>query len=135
MTQNKDSLPPMSPGAFRLILWIIWASFLGSLVVYKIIFTFGIETDWSAFGIIPLGIIVVFSVAALAIRLLLIPRFTEAGKLLPVFVVGLAIAEVPAFVGFFVFPEVSISFFIVCVVLVSTYIPVFKFELPHDQNS
>lgn len=130
---NQSPQPPtLNPGAFRLILWVIWASFLGSLFVYKIVFTFGIETDWSTFGVLPLGILVISAAASLGMRLLLLPKFKEPGKLLPIFVVGLALAEVPAFFGFFVFPAVSIAFFVISVGLVLTFLPIFEIQFPND---
>lgn len=83
-------LRPAPPRA--LVFWVIWAAILaGSIVIYTVFSrrvaapdAGGGILDW--FGLAPL-------LGSVAVRWLVFPRFTEINRALPIFVVGLALAE------------------------------------------
>lgn len=98
---NKTKAPP------AIVMWVMWFAFASALVMYRIMLvskasnTHSItapETTlaWLCFAI-PICIV-------LPLRWLVIPRLRLPNLILPVFLVGIAFAEVLTFFGLFLFP-------------------------------
>lgn len=71
--------------------------------------------------------------ASAVIRWLVLPRFTEARRAFPIFVVGLALAEGSAILGMFLLPTLRTEFCVLGVMGVAQFIPVFVAKYPKSR--
>jgi len=60
-----------------------------------------------------------------AVRWSVLPMLKDAQKALPVFVVGIALAEMSCFLGLFIFPSHQMPLFIASVLGIFQFIPLF----------
>ena len=85
-----------------------------------------------------IGIAALLAVVSEAIRFLLIPKIKDPGKLLPVMIIGLAMAEAIGIIGMFVvgreFPETRIALFVTSVSAVTVFAPVYIHSLSERQK-
>jgi hypothetical protein len=106
---NKTNAPT------ALVMWVMWGAFASSLVMYRMMLvgkadnTHSIVAPDTIFAwlcyVIPIAMV-------LALRWLAIPRLRLPNLILPVFVVGIAFAEVQTFFGIFLFPaQFSLFYF------------------------
>lgn len=79
--------------------------------------------------LLPLIIASILTVLSIAIRFILIPKATELVKLLPLMIIGLALAEGVGFMGLFLltkdFPETQLIIFATSVICIILYAPVY----------
>lgn len=91
-------------------MWILWFAFLGivSFICLKLAPEQQLERPQSRELVLPdaawLAITIVPAVMAVAIRVLLLPRQKEPGKVLVNMILGLALAEFPAVLTAFLAP-------------------------------
>lgn len=108
-----------------LIFWVLWASILtGLIVIYFFLGRGPVKPVVSAdlpvnlVGVVPLFISVV-------IRWLVLPRATQFGSALVLFIVGLANAEACGLLGIFLGGPYRDSLFVLGVLSISSYVPLF----------
>lgn len=115
---------PASSPPQRMVWWALWAAFqLGIVVIY--FFIGGSRTtpetevsNYWVLGLLP-------ALISGALRWSVLPMFTDATKAFPILLVGLALAEVTAFLGMFLFPAQQALLFGASVVGILQFIPVY----------
>jgi hypothetical protein len=129
---------PNSPKAS--VFWIIWFAIFNGLFILLFLAAGGIPKG-SNEGDVPMGIIglaALLTVVSVAIRFLLIPKIKDPGKLLPVMILGLALAEAIGIIGMFAvgreFPETRIALFVTSVSVVTVFAPVYVHSLSERQK-
>jgi len=118
-----------------MVWWIIWAAILNGLVVIYFFLGRGpvqpAATDklWlNLVGLIPLFVSIV-------IRWLVLPRYTEIKRALPVFVVGLALAEGCGLLGIFLGGPYRDDLFVLGLLGVAQFAPLFVGKLTRPAGS
>ena len=120
-----------------LIWWAIWASTLGFLILLFLVFGMGKPLPVSVStgdlprnlaGIVPLFISIV-------IRWLILPRYTEEGRALVLFIVGLALAEACGVLGLFLGGPYRDSLWVLGVLAVGQYLPFYAKKLFDPRGS
>src|SRR4051812_14665315 len=114
-----------------LIWWIIWGSVLGFLLLLYFLFARGrpmpvnavtSELPRNLAGIVPLFVSII-------IRWLVLPRSTEEGRALALFVVGLALAETCGTLGLFLGGPYRDSLWLLGVLGIAQYVPFYAKKL------
>jgi hypothetical protein len=128
-----DSIP--RPKAMLLVWWIVWAAILAGLVVLYLVFGRGPEqparaedTFRNLAGMAPLFVSIV-------IRWLVLPRYQDLARALPVFIVGLALAEGCGILGLFLGGPYRDDLFVLGVLGVAQYVPLFAKRLLEPKGS
>lgn len=118
-----------------MVFWIIWASILaGLIVIYAVLGQKPVKPVVAAdlpvnlVGIVPLFISIV-------IRWLVLPRCRDFARAFPVYVVGLALAEACGLLGIFLGGPYRESLFVLGVLGVTSYVPVFVKQLLEPKSS
>ena len=103
--------------------WTLWAAFqVGIFMIYFFLGKFSSGGGASAESITWLAAItpVLFSAA---IRWVILPRVAAATAALPLFIVGIALAEATCFLGLFIFPPHKLELFILSAFGIFQFIP------------
>ena len=115
--------------ALRLVYWIIWASILcGLVLIYLFLGQPALKPAPASdllknlAGVVPLFVSIV-------IRWLVLPRYHDLARALPVFVVGLALAEACGILGIFLGGPYQDDLFVLGVLGVTQYVPLFIAKL------
>jgi hypothetical protein len=106
--------------------WILWATFMaGVFLFYSVLGDRGTQAETPSsdsrlwwVGFVPFGV-------STLLRWLVLPRLRNATTALPVFVLGIAMAEFCCFLGLFIFPAHKQDLFLLCVLGLAQYVPVF----------
>lgn len=117
--------------------WFLWAAFQAGIFTFYHFMSRKISVDptrlpppepapWMV-GALP------FAVSVL-IRFFILPRMKNSASALPVFVVGMALAETTCFLGLFVFPSHQRELFILSAVGIFQYIPVYAHRFFQSEN-
>jgi hypothetical protein len=121
--------------AHLLIFWVIWACILTGLVVIYALLGQGpvkpvvaADLPVNLAGLVPLFVSIV-------IRGLVLPRCADIGRVLPVYIVGLALAEACGLLGVFLGGPYRESLFVLGVLGVTSYVPVFVKRLLEPKGS
>jgi hypothetical protein len=129
----SEVIPPPK----KLVLWIIWFALTSSIVVYQFILGHGVPqgTNEPTTAIHPMALVAVATIAmASLVRWLLIPRNREAGKLLVLMIVGLALSESAQLFGLFLIPsgqpETKLAIWILALLSALQFMPVYANERP-----
>jgi len=120
----------------RLILWILWfAITTGFCLVYLF---FGQAKSSSptlpdpVFRLLPL----ISLSGAMAVRFMLLPRFKTLTKVLPVFIVGLSLAEGSGIIATFLLsPDDARTYFVATLTVLLMYAPLFANKLEATPNN
>jgi hypothetical protein len=130
----------LGPDAQRLktqlmIFWVIWATILAGLVVIYVFLGRGpvkpvvaADLPVNLAGLVPLFVSIV-------IRGLVLPRCSDIGRVLPVYIVGLALAEACGLLGVFLGGPYRESLFVLGVLGIASYVPVFVKRLLEPKGS
>lgn len=112
-----------------LIWWIVWAGVLSGLVILHLVFGRGPEQPSPAGDILVnlAGLVPLF--VSIVIRWLVLPRFGDLKRALPLFVAGLALAEACGLLGLFLGGAYRDDLFVLGVLGVTQYVPVFARRL------
>lgn len=115
--------------ACLLIWWIVWAAVLGGLVVIYVFLGRGPVQPSPAGDILVnlAGLVPLF--VSIVIRWLVLPRFTSLPRALPLYIVGLALAETCGFLGIFLGGAYRDDLFVLGVLGVAQFVPVFAHRL------
>jgi hypothetical protein len=113
-----------------LVWWVLWLAFMqGIFVIYFFLRpgagkhpTDGPESSMFLLAIVPLAISAI-------VRWNILPRITSAARALPVFILGIALAEATCFLGLFIFPARHLELFVLSALGIFQYIPVFSARL------
>ncbi len=131
---------PSSPeqGKSQLIVWwYLWAAFqIGIFTIYHFMGgkTAADPTPLAApEPTIWLVAAVPFALSVL-IRFLVLPRMKNSALALPVFVVGIGLAEATCFLGLFIFPSHQRELFILSALGIFQYIPVYAHRFFRNEN-
>ena len=112
----------------KLVMWIVWLSIVMSCVIFNI-FLVSDDTSVNSFsrsiGGFEIGFIVLPFLFCMAYRFLLIPRVSNIFILMPMYFVGLFLAEHIVFYGIFLIKEYLIVFNILCGMATLSYMPCF----------
>lgn len=119
----------------RLIFWIIWGSILAGLVVIYAFLGRGpvkpvvaADLPVNLAGLVPLFLSII-------IRSLLLPRCQGLSRVLPIYIVGLALAEACGLLGIFLGGPYRESLFVLGVLGVTSYVPLFVNRLLEAKGS
>lgn len=106
--------------------WVLWAALLsGVFMIYRLIGgSSGQPEQTQADSPLWLAGVAPFVVSVIA-RWVVLPRMPSAPKALPVFVIGMAIAESSCFLGLFLFPAHKLELFVLSVVGILQFAPHF----------
>jgi hypothetical protein len=112
-----------------LIWWIVWAAVLGGLVVIYVFLGRGPVQPSPAGDILVnlAGLVPLF--VSIVIRWLVLPRFTSLPRALPLYIVGLVLAEACGFLGIFLGGAYRDELFVLGVLGVAQFVPVFAHRL------
>jgi hypothetical protein len=102
MTPNNKTKGPQA-----IVIWVLWLSFATALVMYRIMLVSKAANTRSLTApdtIVAWVCYVIPIVVVFALRWLVIPRLKQPIEVLPVFLVGVALAETLTFFGLFLFP-------------------------------
>jgi hypothetical protein len=129
-----------APDAQRLkgqlmVFWIIWAAILSGLIIIYVFLgqkpvkpVVAADLPVNLAGIVPLFISIV-------IRWLVLPRCAVLMRAFPVFVTGLALAEACGLMGIFLGGPYRDSLFVLGVLGVTSYVPLFAKRLLEPKGS
>ena len=126
-TMNPDtSSHPTGPNGVPsqiVIWWIIWFGILSALVTVYLVLgrREALVTENPLLGLVALGPLVMSA----AVRWLVLPRVRDVRRALPVFVMGLALAEGCGILGIFLGGPHRESLFLLGVLGVGQFVPVF----------
>lgn len=103
--------------------WVIWFALLTSPFVMAMIF----KNSGTRAGALPLPWVVALAPFAvgMVIRFVVLPKVTSGTVAFPLFIVGLAMCEMPTHLGIFLFPEVKQELFAATVFGVAVFVPTF----------
>ena len=128
-------MPDPKLRAQLLVWWILWGTFLTGLVILYVALGRGpvkpvVTADLMAnlIGIVPLFISII-------IRWLVLPRFDNIPRAFPIFIIGLALAEACGILGIFLGGPYRDSLFVLGVLGVTQYVPVFARRLGEPKGS
>ena len=116
--------------------WIIWAAlFSGVFVIYFAVGSSGAGTQAASASPDSRMWMVCFApfLISTAIRWLILPRAQNVQKAFSLFVVGLALAELPCILGVFEFPEHKMELFGLGVLGMLQFIPYFAASYSGDK--
>ena len=118
-----------------LVFWIIWGSILAGLVMIYVLLGQGpvkpvVATDLAVnlAGVVPLFISVV-------VRWLVLPRCRDVMMVLPIYIVGLALADACGLMGILLGGPYRESLFVLGVLGVTSYVPLFVKRLLEPKGS
>ena len=118
-----------------LVFWIVWGSILAGLVLIYVMLGRGpvnpvVAADLTVnlAGFVPLFVSVV-------VRWLVLPRCREVMMVLPIYIVGLALAEACGLMGIFLGGPYRESLFVLGVLGVTSYVPLFAKRLLEPKGS
>lgn len=113
------------------VFWIMWFAILCGIFIIQFAIGGGIPTgsDSGDAPSLPLILAIVPAIASFAIRFILIPKASELVKLLPLMIIGLALAESVGLLGLFLmpaeFPHTKLVLFATSVFCILVYAPVY----------
>jgi len=126
MTTPTSSSP--QPAQPLVVWWALWAAFqIGIVFIY---FKLGQSASaphshepspWQL-GLLP-------ALISGAIRWSIFPRIRNAQKALPLFIIGIALAEVSCFLGMFIFPSHKLPLFVASLIGIFQFIPYYAGRL------
>ncbi len=131
MANSPQSFSPPPPPP--LVWWALWAAFQIGIVVYYFFLTQSKsagshpEPDPWALALIPVLI-------SGALRWSYFPKITNGAQALPIFVVGIAMAETTYFIGNSVFPSHRLLLFGAAFLGILQYVPVFANRFVNPGN-
>lgn len=102
--------------------WVIWFVLLSNPFIAT---TFLKKAKISAESPLPWQIALLPFAVAMVIRWGVLPRVTRAELGFVLFIVGLAMCEMPTYLGIFIFPHGSQELFAATVVGIAMYVPTF----------
>lgn len=121
--------PPPAKISPAIIWWIIWTAILAAVIAMAAFMPVRAPLPGSnPIRYVPIVPLVLASI----IRWLVLPRFTQAPRAFPIFVLGLALAEGAATLGIFLVPELRGTYVILALLGVAQFAPVFlsRFNAP-----
>ena len=117
--------------------WVLWAAFqIDIFVLYYFLSISGGRTETQAMDSpVWLAGFAPFALSTI-VRWLILPRVRNAKIALPLFIIGIAMAEATCFLGIFIFPVHKQELFIWSVVGVFQFIPYFvsRYFKPDDEG-
>jgi hypothetical protein len=109
-----------------LVWWVLWGSLL--LGVFQAYYFIAYpktppppQNSDNFLGLFPLATIL----ASCAIRWLWLPRIAHPSRALPIYILGLALAEACVFLGIFVVPAYQQEFFFLGILGLAQFVPIF----------
>ena len=117
----------------RLILWIIWFTItIGLCMIYFFLGQGAAGTASKDLGV--MRIIPIFPlVLSLLVRFVVLPRFKSLTKVLPLFIIGLSMAEGAGIMAIFLLPHAdAVNYFTTAVIVLLMYVPLFANQLEVD---
>jgi hypothetical protein len=131
---TSPASPSPQPTQPLVVWWAMWAAFqIGIAFIYfKLGKSSGAPPPVHEPAFWQLGFFPVLISGA--IRWSLLPRFRNSIQALPVFILGLALAEVSCFLGIFIFPSHKLLLFIGSVIGIFQFIPLYagRFYRPEE---
>lgn len=110
----------------RIVFWVIWFALLSGVLVMHFVIPSSEWTEISRNMSSPLWLVAVLPLAVSAIvRWLILPRASSAQAALPVFIIGMALAESAAIAGIFLFPGHRTELVVLGLLGIAQFMPVF----------
>lgn len=128
---NTPSQPPVP----TMIWWVLWFALQSGLFVVYFILGAKAGSGTAEPNSALLAVPAMQLLASGALRWVVLPKMCEARKALPVFIVGMAMAEGACFSGLFLVPAYKQELFIASLLGVGQFLPLFaaKFNAPPRQ--
>ena len=132
----STELPADKTKQMLLVWWVAWAAILGGLVMIYVLFGRGPvkpepvadkEVLKHLIGLVPLFVSVV-------IRWLVLPRFDSLQRALPLYIVGLSLAEACGILGIFLGGPFRDDLFVLGVLGVAQFVPIFARQLTQPKG-
>lgn len=121
--------------ASRVVFWAIWFALLSGVLVMNFAIA---PPEWSQISrslASPLWWVAVLPLALSAVvRWLVLPRFTTTQAALPVFIIGLALAESAAIAGMFVFDHHRAELVVLGLLGIGQFLPIFTNRFAESGN-
>ena len=121
-----------------IVWWVLWAAFqIGILIIYQVLgsspSTASSPGSDSQLWLAALAPVVLSTI----VRWGALPRSTSAVAALPMFIVGIAMAESACFLGLFIFPQHKEELFVASALGIFQFIPFFarRFFVAEEQDS
>jgi hypothetical protein len=116
MSTSEQKSPP------KIIWWALWSAIAGGLLaIHAIIPVVAAEPTPSPLKHLPM----IPLLASSALRWIVLPRITEGFRALPLFIVGLVLAEGGSLLGLFLVPDLRQTYLVLGVAGVAQYVPFF----------
>ena len=118
-----------------MIWWVLWFALQSGLFVVYFILGAKAGSGTAEPNSALLAVPAMQLLASGALRWVVLPKMSEARKALPVFIVGMAMAEGACFSGLFLVPAYKQELFIASLLSVGQFLPLFaaKFNAPPRQ--
>ena len=116
-----------------LMLWIIWGAILGGLGILYLAFARRPAGTEGNLAVVLAAFSALF--VSIIIRWLIVPRVTSLVRLLPLFIVGLALAEGCGIIGLFLGGPYRDTLWVLGVLGVTSYVPLFARRLSEPRAS
>ena len=124
MTTPARKTPP------TLVWWVLWFSITAGLVaIHATIPVAEAEATTGPLKHLPM----IPLLASSAIRWVVLPRVTEGWRALPLFIVGLILAEAGSLIGLFLVPDLRQTYLVLGVAGLAQYIPFFAARYPSKE--
>jgi hypothetical protein len=117
------------------IFWIIWASILAGLIVIYVFLGQGTVKPAATADLLVnlVGVVPLFM--SIVIRWLILPKCNSLMRVFPVYITGLALAEACGLIGIFLGGPYRESLFVLGVLGVTAYVPLFVKRLLEPKGS
>jgi len=114
----------------RFVLWILWFVITGGLCTIYFFLgrnsTVSISNGNEVLRFIPLMPLML----SLVVRIFLLPKFKSLTKVLPIYIIGLSMAEGAGFIAIFLLPHAdAVNYFTTAVIVLLMYVPLFASNL------
>jgi len=117
----------------RLVLWILWfAITVGLCMVYLLLGRNSVVVADKGNEVLRFVPLVPLALSV-AVRFLLLPKFKSLTKVLPIYIVGLSMAEGSGIIAMFLLPHSdAVNYFTTAVVVLIMYVPLFASTLEEN---
>ena len=117
----------------KLVLWILWFAIISGLCMVYIFLgrnpAVVADKGNEVLRFVPLIPLAV----SVAVRFLLLPKFKSLTKVLPIYIIGLAMADGSGIIAIFLLPHAdAVSYFTTAVIVLMMYVPLFASKLEEN---
>ncbi len=116
----------------KIVFWAIWAALSWSVVVYRVFLPGVVGESNSMPAVMMWPFLLVPAAIAIVCRWVVIPKQKQLPQQLVTSIIGLAMAESISFYGLFLFTPQLDLFFVVSLIMVLQFMPIYLITAPAD---